>query len=267
MISALVAADPDDSFYRYEQALVHSRRVPVFEAQGRLDASVDAALQALATTEAMLARDPGNDMLWQAVSASCGWAARQLLKAGRAVEATPVVARQIEINQRWTQAAPDNPEARFALSLAHRRQGELHEALRAFDAAADSHRTALDLQASLMEISPDFALGHALSRMHLGRNLAAAGQVAAARASLQVAVAELQTLVAANPEAVGYRDHLAEAWAQSAEAGWRAPVDANHARAAARSALAIWDQAEHEGLLSVPATARRDALRVRLSRD
>jgi hypothetical protein len=80
-------------------------------------------------------------------------------------------------------------------------------------------------------------------------------------------VAELQTLVAANPEAVGYRDHLAEAWAQSAEAGWRAPVDANHARAAARSALAIWDQAEHEGLLSVPATARRDALRVRLSRD
>lgn len=267
MISALVAADPDDSFYRYEQALVHSRRVPVFEAQGRLDASVDAALQALATTEAMLARDPGNDMLWQAVSASCGWAARQLLKAGRAVEATPLVARQIEINHRWTQAAPDNPEARFALSLAHRRQGELHEVLRAFDAAADSHRTALDLQASLMEISPDFVLGHALSRMHLGRNLAAAGQVAAARASLQAAVAELQTLVAANPEAVGYRDHLAEAWAQSAEAGWRAPVDANHARAAARSALAIWDQAEHEGLLSVPATARRDALRVRLSRD
>ncbi|MBK6728169.1 MAG: protein kinase [Xanthomonadales bacterium] len=266
-ISALVAVDPDDSFYRYEQALVHSRRVPVFEAQGRLDASVDSALQALATTEAMLARDPGNDMLWQAVSASCGWAARQLLKADRAAEAAPVVARQIEINQRWLQAAPDNPEARFALSLAHRRQGELREALRDFAAAASSHRTALELQATLVAISPDFALGQALSRMHLGRNLAAAGEVVAARESLRAAADAITALVAANPEATRYRDHQAEAWAQLADACWQAQPDAPQAISAAQSALAIWDAFAAEGKLSVPATARRDALRARLSRD
>lgn len=266
-ISELVAADPDDSFYRYEQALVHSRLVPVHEAQGRLDASVDSALQALATTEAMLARDLGNDMLWQAVSASCGWAARQLLKAGRAAEAAPVVARQIEINALWTRAAPDNPEARFALSLAHRRQGELHEALRNFSAAASSHRTALELQASLVATSPDFALGHALSRMHLGRNLAAAGEVAAARASLRAAAEAIAALVADSPEATRYRDYLAEAWAQLAEACWQAPADAPQASAAAQSALEIWDAFAAEGKLSVPATVRRDALHARLSGD
>ena len=263
-ISALVAADPDDSFYRYEQALVHSRLVPVHEAQGRLDASVESALQALATTEAMLARDPGNDMLWQAVSASCGWAARQLLKANRAAEAAPVVARQIAVNELWTRAAPDNPEARFALSLAHRRQGELHEAQRDFAAAASSHRTALELQAPLVATSPDFALGHALSRMHLGRNLAAAGEIAAAREALRAAAEAITALVAANPEATRYRDYLAEAWAQLAEASWKAPADAPQASAAAQSALAIWDAFAAEDKLSVPATARRDALRARL---
>ena len=264
-ISDLVAADPDDSFYRYEQALVHSRLVPVHEAMGRLDASVAAALQALATTEAMLARDPGNDMLWQAVSASCGWAARQLLKAGRAEEAAPVVARQIEVNRWWRDASPDNPEARLALSLAYRRQGELREAIGDFRGAIASHREAMAMQADLVGQSPDFALSHALSRMHLGRNQAAAGEVAAGRASLRAAGEALAVLAAAHPEAVRFRDYLAEARAQLAEALWRPPADADAAREAAASAVAIWSAFEAEGRLSPVAAARRDGLAKRLA--
>ncbi|MBL0042000.1 MAG: serine/threonine protein kinase [Xanthomonadales bacterium] len=263
-ISDLAAADPDDSFYRYEQALVHSRLVPVREALGDLDASVASALQALATTEAMLARDPGNDMLWQAVSASCGWAARQLLKAGRARDAMPIVARQIEVNERWRRASPDNPEASLALSLAHRRHGELREALGDFPGAVASHREALSMQAALVGHSPDFALSHALSRMHLGRNLVAAGDVASGRASLLAAANALAALAAADPDAARFRDYLAEAWAQVAEAHWHAPADVEVARRAVESALAIWAAFEAEGRLSPTAASRRDALRGRL---
>ena len=265
-ISALVEADPEDSFYRYEQALVHSRLVPVREAMGRLEASIESAMGALATTEAMLARDPDNDTLRQAVSASSGWAARQLLKAGRSQDAMPVVTRQIEINRLWLDAAPGNPEARFALSLSHRRRGELLEAQHDFRGAVASHRQALELQASMIALSPDFALGHALSRMHIGRNLAAAGDMAQARRSLAEATDALQRLVAENPEAARYREFLAEALAERAKASWRSPADPEQAAQAARSAIAIWDAFERDGLLPVASAAHRDDLKARLLR-
>jgi tetratricopeptide (TPR) repeat protein len=264
-ISALVDADPEDSFHRYEQALVHSRLVPVREAKGQLDASIESALLALATTEAMLARDPGNDTLRQAVSASSGWAARQLLTAGRIQDAMPVVARQIEINQLWLAAAPGNPETEFALSLAYRRRGELLEAQSDYPGAVASHRQALDIQAPMIAQSPDFALGHALTQMHIGRNLAAAGDVAQARRSLAAATDALLRLVAENSDAARYREYLAEALAERARACWSSPADPEQAVQAARSAILIWDTFERDGLLSVASAARRDALRARLS--
>ncbi|MDZ4813518.1 MAG: serine/threonine-protein kinase [Pseudomonadota bacterium] len=264
-ITSLVATDTEDVFYRYEQALVHSRLVPVQEAMGHLDTSVSSALQALATTETMLARDPGNDMLRQAVSASCGWAAKQLIKAGRTDEAIPVVARQIEVNQLWLATAPDNPEASFALSLAYRRRGELLEARREYTGAVASHRQALNLQAPMVVQSPDFALGHALTQMHIGRNLAAAGAIEDARVSLQAATSAMTQLVAANPGAARYREYLAEAWAQLAEAFWRSPIATDQAARAAQSAIAIWDHFERDGVLALPSAARRETLKAQLA--
>lgn len=263
-ISTLVSAHPDDSLYRYEQALVYSRQVPVLEALGHLDASIDAALQAFQATEQMLARDPGNSMLWQAVAASAGWAARQLLKAGRGAEAVPVVARQIAVNRLWVDAAPENPEARFSLSLAYRRQGELREAMGDPAGAIASHREALELQSTLVAVSPDFALGHALSQRHLGRNLAATGELTQARVALHAAATAIGALVQADPELAGYRDHLAESWAQLAEACWRAPADPGCARQAAQTALSQWDELARDETLSVPSAARRAAIRARL---
>jgi tetratricopeptide (TPR) repeat protein len=263
-ISALVDGHPSDSFYRYEQALVHSRLVPVREAMGQLDASIESALQALQTTEAMLARDPGNDTLRQAVSASSSWAARQLLKADRTREAMPVVTRLIEINQLWQAAAPGNPEADFALSLAYRRRGELLEAQNDYRGAVASHRQALAVQAPMITQSPDFALGHALSQVHIGRNLAAAGDTAQARQTLAASTEALLRLVAENPDAARYREYLAESLAEHAEACWIVPIDPDQAAQAARSAIGIWDEFERDGLLSVTSAARRDALRARL---
>ncbi len=263
-ISALVEGHRSDSFYRYEQALVHSRLIPVREAMGKLDASVESALRALETTEAMLAHDPGNDTLRQAVSASSSWAARQLLKAGRTREATPVVARLIEVNQLWQAAAPGNPEAEFALSLAYRRRGELLEAQNDFRGAVASHRRALDVQTSMIEQSPDFALGHALTQMHIGRNLSAAGDTALARQSLAASTEALQRLVAEYPDAARYREYQAEALAARAEACWGVPADPGQAAQAARSAIAIWDEFERDGLLSVTSAARRDSLKALL---
>lgn len=231
---------------------------------GQLDASVQSALRALAATEIMMARDPGNDMLRQAVSASCGWAAKQLLKAGRAQDAMPVVARQIEINRQWLSAAPGNPEASFALSLAYRRRGELLESQHDYSGAVASHRQALGVQEPMIAQSPDFALSHALTQMHIGRNLAAGGEMDDARQSLQASTDALSRLAAENPDAARYREYLAEALAQRAEACWRAPGDAAQAAQAARNAIGIWDQFERDGILSISSAARRDALKARL---
>lgn len=260
-VSALAEAAPDDVFYRYEQALVQSRLVPVRDALGQLDASIVVALQALATTEALLARDPEHDTLQQAVAASAGWAARQLLKARRAEEAIPIVKRQRDIATRRLDAAPDNPEGVSALSVAIRREGDIAEALGDFRGAIAHHRDALALQERHAALSPDFMQTRNLSLTHIGRNQMKVGDIAAARATLAQAASDFDALVAANPEALRYRDDLAEVLALSAEAWLASPTDRTQATRAADAAFAIWSADESAGRLSQPARVRRDGLR------
>ena len=260
-VTALATEAPDDVFYRYEQALVQSRLVPVRDAQGQLDASITAALQALATTESLLARDPKHDTLQQAVAASAGWAAKQLLKAGRTQEAIPIVHRQREISTVRLDAAPDNPEVVSSLSVAIRREGDIAEALGDFPAAIARHREALALQERHATLSPDFMQTRNLSLTHLGRNQMKAGDIVAARETLARAVADFETLVAKNPQAVRYRDDLAEALALSAEAWLSKPVDRAHATRLFEAASRIWAEDETNGRLGTQAQARRDGLR------
>lgn len=264
-VSALADATPDDVFYRYEQALVQSRLVPVRDALGQLDASIAAALQALATTESLLARDPEHDTLQQAVAASAGWAAKQLLKAQRANEAIPIVRRQREIATRRLDAAPDNPEGVSALSVAIRREGDIAEALGDFATAIARHREALALQDRHAALSPDFMQTRNLSLNHIGRNQMKLGEIAAARATLSHAVSDFERLVAGNPEAPRYRDDLAESLALAAEAWLASPADRTRALRFAEAAFAIWGADEAAGRLGEPAQSRRDGLRRALS--
>lgn len=264
-VSALADATPDDVFYRYEQALVQSRLVPVRDALGQLDASIAAALQALATTESLLARDPEHDTLQQAVAASAGWAAKQLLKAQRANEAIPIVRRQREIATRRLDAAPDNPEGVSALSVAIRREGDIAEALGDFATAIARHREALALQDRHATLSPDFMQTRNLSLNHIGRNQMKLGEIAAARATLSHAVSDFERLVAGNPEAPRYRDDLAESLALAAEAWLASPADRTRALRFAEAAFAIWGADEAAGRLGEPAQSRRDGLRRALS--
>ncbi len=261
-VTALAQEQPDNMFYRYEQALVQSRLVPVRDALGRLDASIEVALQALATTELLLQRDPGHDTLRQAVSASAGWAGRQLLKAGRVAEAIPVVARQREVAQLRVDVAPDNPEGVSALSVAVRREAQIAEAQGDLTLALARHREALALQERHAALSPDFMQTRTLSLSHIGRLQTRLGDVDAARRTLSDAVADFGRLVADNPEAPAYRDDLAEAHALAAEAWLAAPADRTRAQAEARAAVAIWDDSDAAGRLGAPARARRDRLRV-----
>lgn len=263
-VDALVQEQPDDMFYRYEQALVQSRLVPVRDALGQLDDSIEVARQALATTEVLLRRDPEHDTLRQAVAASAGWAARQLLKAGRAQDAVPIVQRQREVSELRVKAAPDNPEGVSALSVAIRREADIAEALGDLQLALARHREALALQERHAALSPDFMQTRTLSLSHIGRVLTRLGDLRAARQTLDQAVADFQHLVAQNPEATRYRDDLAETLALTAEAWRSAPADHARARAAAQAACAIWDADEAAGHLSVPARARRDSMRALL---
>jgi tetratricopeptide (TPR) repeat protein len=265
-LAALVEAAPDDVFYRYEQALVQSRLIPVRDALGQLDASIEIALQALATTESLLKRDPEHDTLQQAVAASCGWAAKQLLKAGRANEAIPIVRRQREIATHRLDAAPDNPEGVSALSVAVRREGDIAEALGDFSTAIERHREALALQDRHAHLSPDFMQTRTLSLMHIGRNQTRRGEIAAARATLTRASADFQQLADTNPEAVRYRDDLAEVHALAAEAWLAAPRDLVRAQAEADAANALWTAAEQQDRLGAPTHTRREALNRLLTR-
>lgn len=261
-IEALVAANPDDTYRQREVGVMLTRLIQVQDSLGRFDESVATALRALAHMEAMLARDPDNDSMKQGVSATTGWAARQLVKAGRHDEALPIIRRQIAINEERLRAAPDNPDARFSLSLAYRRLGEQRAAARDFPAALEAHGKALAMQRELAPLSPEYALGAALSQLHIGRTELAAGRSAAARETLVQAVTQFDVLVAAQTDGdSSYREDLAEACVVLGDAWTAPPPQREHANAAYARAEAVWAAAEREGTLSPKAAVLRQRVR------
>ncbi|MDC8011475.1 serine/threonine-protein kinase [Tahibacter soli] len=263
-IEGLSAKNPDDASMRREVALVYARLVGVQDALDDLDASVASALKALGIMEAMLAQAPDDDSIRQGVTATQGWAARQLIKAGRAAEAAPVIQRQIEANEVRLRAAPGNPEIEYSLSLAYRRLGEQRAAGGDYAGALAAHRRALALQQPLVAQSAEFALGAALSTFHIGSVALAAGDVAAARRELDAAVAALDALVTASPDAASYREYQADALARQGDAWSAGRKDAARADAAYRRALDAWDVFERAGVLSPHSAGKRDAVRARL---
>ena len=263
-IEQLAAADRDDAFRQREVGVVLTRLVQVRDALGRLDESVDTALKALALMEGMLARDPGNDAIRQGVTSTTGWAARQLIRAGRHGEALPIVQRQIAVNEQRLSAAPDNPDIRFGLSLAYRRLGEQRHAAGDHDGALAAHRKALAIQQELAALAPEYALGANLSLLHIGRIELASGRIAAARENLAMAAQEFERLIAAHADAVTYREELADAYAALGDAWRAAPAEPTRSVAAYRSAIAIWDAFEHAGNLSPRSAEKRAAAAARL---
>lgn len=266
-IEALVATDPDDTYRQREVGVVLARLVQVQDALGKLDESVQTALRALQHMERMLAQDPGNDAMKLGVSSVTGWAARQLIKAGRQDEALPIIRRQIAINEERLRAAPDNPDARFSLSLAYRRLGEQRAAARDFDTALEAHGKALAIQTELAPLSPEYALGAALSLLHRGRTELAAGRVAAARTTLAESVQQFETLLAAQPDTdASYQEELAEAHAALGDAWLAAPAAYERAAAAHARAEAVWAAAEKSGALTPKAAKLRDRVRAAAGR-
>lgn len=255
----LTEADPDNYFYRYELGLVQSRLVPLLDAKGELAASIDMALSALRTTEQLLEADPEHDTLRLAVSASAGWAARQLLRAGRLNEAAPIISRQIAVCEQRLRVSPENPEAQSSLSVAYRREADLAEARGDYQAAIESHLRAEALQSPTLGLSADFKQTWALSLMHLGRTHAKAGEFNLARPWFERAHAAFAELVRDNPEARRYLDDQAEAHAQAAEAAAATGRHDAWASAQADAALKIWGTMAAQGSLSPKSAQRREA--------
>ncbi|TDR38224.1 serine/threonine-protein kinase [Tahibacter aquaticus] len=263
-IEQLAAADRDDAFRQREVGVVLTRLVQVRDALGRLDESVDTALKALTLMEGMLARDPANDAIRQGVTSTTGWAARQLIKAGRHGEALPIIQRQIAVNEQRLRAAPDNPDIRFGLSLAYRRLGEQRHAAGDHAGALAAHRQALAIQQELAALAPEYALGANLSLLHIGRIELASGRVAAARENLAAAAQEFERLIALHADAVTYREELADAYAALGDAWRAAPTEHARSAAAYRAAVAIWDAFERDGSLSPRSAEKRAAAAARL---
>jgi len=261
LIRELVAGDISDTYRQREIGIVLVRLVQVQDAQGKLDASVDSALQAMRQMESLLARDPGNDAMREGVTSTTGWAARQLVKAGRHAEALPIVQRQIAANEERLRAAPDNPSIRYNLSLAYRRLGEQRAAAHDYAGAIDAHRKALAIQQELAALSPDNAASVALSYLHIGRAEHAAGRIAAARTTLADATQRLATLVNDKAVGAGYGEDLADTYAALGDAWSAAPADRDRAVEAYRRAIAIWDGFERDGALSPVSAEKRERAR------
>ncbi|WP_386069125.1 protein kinase [Tahibacter sp. UC22_41] len=266
LIRELVATDPNDTYRQREVGVVLARLVQVQDALGKLDASVDSALQGVALMEGMLARDPDNDSIREGVTSTTGWAARQLVRAGRAGEALPMVRRQIAVNEARLRAAPDNPAIRYDLSLAYRRLGEQRAAVQDYAGAIEAHRKALAMQRELAALSADYAAGVALSQWHVGRAELGAGRVAAARTTLAEAADALGALVTAQALGPSYGEDLADAYVSLARAWAAAPPVRERAADAYGRAVAIWDGFERDGTLSPKSLAKRDEARAELRR-
>jgi tetratricopeptide (TPR) repeat protein len=261
LIRELVASEPDNTYRRREVGVVLVRLVQIRDALGKLDASIDAALEAVTLMESMLARDPDNDSIREGVTSTTGWAARQLVRAGRANEALPLIRRQIAVNEARLQAAPDNPVLRYDLSLAYRRLGEQRAAVRDFAGAIEAHRKTLVIQQELASLSADYAAGVALSQWHIGRAELGAGNVAAARETLAQATDRLGALVTEKAIGPSYGEDLADANVSLGDAWAAPPRDRARAAEAYGRAVAIWDGLERDGALSPKSADKRERAR------
>ena len=257
-MDALHREKPEDGYRRRETAMVHSRLAAVRADLGRTDEAIENALRAFRITDEMVRADPDNDALLQGMTASAGWAARFLVRAGRTDEAAPIIQRQIEGNEERLKRSPGNPDMTFALSLGYRRLGELRAAEGDPAAAIEAHGKALALQRPLASLSPEYALGVPLSLAHQGRAQLALERYADARASLGEAVTLIGAIVDANPDAAGFRPDQAEMLDALGQA-WL-PADCQRAIATWNRALALWGEIEKGGGLLPPQVASRDAV-------
>lgn len=261
MIRELVAGDTSDTYRQREIGVVLARLVHVQDALGKLDASVESALEALRHMEALLARDPDNDSMREGVTSTTGWAARQLVKAGRHAEALPIVQRQIAVNEARLRNAPDSAEIRYNLSLGYRRLGEQRAAVRDYAQAIAAHRKALAIQQELAALSPSYTAGVVLSQLHIGRAELGGGQTAAARTTLTEATRQLAALVDTKAVDASYGEDLADAYVSLGDAWNAAPRVAAAANDAYGRAIAIWDGYERDGALPANSAEKRDRAR------
>jgi len=210
-IETLLAATPGRVALRRELAGLYSRMAMVHDFGGELDAAIAAATQSVQMVEALLAADPTNDQLRQGAGAGLGILAKYLIRASRFVDAAPVIDRQIAVNQRRVDTAPDNAEMLLALSLGYRRRGEQRAGLSDYDGAAQAHLQALALQTRIADQSADNESHRALTLLHLGRIERARGDRDAAVSRLQQAITAMTALVAAHADIAVYREDLIDA--------------------------------------------------------
>lgn len=210
-IEAMLAEHPTRTSLRRELSGLQSRRAQVLDLSGEVDAAIDAAAQSVAIIEALLASDPTNDSLRQNAGAGLGVLAKMLIRAGRHAEAGPHIDRQIAVNQRRLETAPDNAEMILALSLGYRRRGEERLGLGDFPGARRAHEQALELQARIAAQSVDNESHRALTLLHLGRVARTSGDREQARVRLSEAITAMNALVDAAPEVPVYREDLIDA--------------------------------------------------------
>ena len=210
-LETLLVAHPERVSLRRELAGTHARLSQALDLGGDLEGAIAAATQSVTIIESLLAADPTNDQLRQGAGAGTGILAKMLIRAGRFVQAGPVIDRQIAVNRRRVESAPDNAEMVLALSLGFRRRGEQQAGLSDFAAALAAHEEALRLQTGIAGQSADNESHRALTLLHLGRVERQAGHRDAAIARLGSAITAMEALVAAHPDIAVFREDLVDA--------------------------------------------------------
>lgn len=262
---ALALSEPSNSYRQREVALVLTRLVPSYEAVDRLDASIDAAVGAASIMQKLLALDPSNEAMRSGVTASAGWAARQLMKAERYEEAAPYAKTEMLTALERLNSAPENAEYQAAVALAHRRAGNLAYGRGLYKQAITEHRNARTVQLKLRETAPESRMAAALSLMHIGRAYLANREVPRARESLSQATIEMREVVREKPTA-RFKEELVNALQLLGDAWLAGTPNKSISVNAFGEALAVLAADEKSRALSPVEAHRRDTIAAKLAK-
>ena len=250
--SAHSAASPTDLAGRYEIGSITNDLGRALRKMGRLAEATAAFERALAITEEVAQRDPGNRYVRSDLAACHGFLGRVHEVGGNLQAALAEFRADVAINEQLLAIEPENGSWNGFFAGALTKEGRVLMGLGRLEEAAERHRRALAVRQRTLERVGQDAMAQgdvAESLLELGRVEAREGRVEAARSAWTQAV-ELLDAALATSDFVMHRMRLARTLLELGHAERARPVVERLLRERCNEPelLALWAQrADHGG--------------------
>jgi tetratricopeptide (TPR) repeat protein len=200
----LWATSLDDDFYR-QLSIAEDEIGDIHQAQGRLDAALEAYQQSHAIAQALAERNPTAETLQRDLSISHEKIGDIHQAQGRLDAALEAYQQSLAITQALAERNPTAETLQRDLSVSHNKIGDIHKAQGRLDAALDAYQQALAIAQTLAERNPSAeALQRDLSISHekIGDIHKAQGRLDAAKERFQQSLKIKASLVQKNPSSM-----------------------------------------------------------------